>query len=142
MNTSLAMWRRFQISILLVLILHQGWLKLVIYNFKVILSKSLIKIFIFCSLVFRQRAGTGFAIVRRSLFGVAVKSDVATVALRSRRVVLASLEKAGNTKWGKYHCTIDLLFDLSRLGSFEIKTKLDSCHRADSKPVKQEVKLV
>jgi hypothetical protein len=35
---------------------------------------------------------------------------------------------------GKYHCTVDLLFDW-----FGIKTKIVSCHTADSKPVKQEV---
>jgi hypothetical protein len=40
---------------------------------------------------------------------------------------------------GKYHCTIDLLIDWFGLVSLQIKTKLVSCHTADSKPVKQVV---
>jgi hypothetical protein len=38
---------------------------------------------------------------------------------------------------GEYHCTVDLLFDWSVL---HIKTKIFSYHKADSRPVKQEVK--
>ena len=38
---------------------------------------------------------------------------------------------------GKYHCTIDLLFDWFGLVCFANKNV--SCHTADSKPVKQEV---
>jgi hypothetical protein len=37
---------------------------------------------------------------------------------------------------GKYHCTVDLLFDCLGLVSFGNK---NSFHTADSKPVKQEV---
>jgi hypothetical protein len=41
---------------------------------------------------------------------------------------------------GKYHCTIDLLFVRFGLACFvQIKTKIVSCHAANSKPVKQEV---
>ncbi len=41
---------------------------------------------------------------------------------------------------GKYHCTVDLLFDLFGLACFANKNKkLPSCHTADTKPVKQEV---
>jgi hypothetical protein len=40
---------------------------------------------------------------------------------------------------GKYHCTINLLFDWFVLVCFANKTKLFSKHTADSKPVKQEV---
>ena len=40
---------------------------------------------------------------------------------------------------GKYHCTIDLLFDWFELACFANKTKIVSSHTADSKPVKQEV---
>jgi hypothetical protein len=40
---------------------------------------------------------------------------------------------------GKYHCTIDLLFDWFGLVCFENKYKNFSSHTADSKPVKQEV---
>jgi hypothetical protein len=41
---------------------------------------------------------------------------------------------------GKYHCTIDLLFDWFGLVCvLQIKTKIVSCHTTDSKPVKQEV---
>jgi hypothetical protein len=40
---------------------------------------------------------------------------------------------------GKYHCTNDLLFDWFGLVCFANKTKIVSCHTADSKPVKQEV---
>jgi hypothetical protein len=45
----------------------------------------------------------------------------------------------GNTKGGKYHCTIDLLFDWFGLVCFAYKNKKFSSHTADSKPVKQEV---
>ncbi len=38
-----------------------------------------------------------------------------------------------------YHCTIDFLFDWFGLVSFANKTKIFSCHTADSKPVKQKV---
>jgi hypothetical protein len=44
----------------------------------------------------------------------------------------------GEYSRGKYHCTIDLLFDWFGLVCFANK-KIVSCHRADSKPVKQEV---
>jgi hypothetical protein len=40
---------------------------------------------------------------------------------------------------GKYHFTVGLLFDWFGLVCFAIKTKIVSCHTADSKPVKQEV---
>jgi hypothetical protein len=40
---------------------------------------------------------------------------------------------------GKYHCTIDLLFDFFGLVSFANKNKIVSSHTTDSKPVKQEV---
>jgi hypothetical protein len=40
---------------------------------------------------------------------------------------------------GKYHRTIELLFDLFGLACFAIKNKNFSCHTADFKPVKQEV---
>ncbi len=39
---------------------------------------------------------------------------------------------------GKYHCTIDLLFGLDQ-SIFQIKTKIVTCHAADSKLVKEEV---
>jgi len=38
---------------------------------------------------------------------------------------------------GKYHCTVDLLFDWFGLVCFANKNK--NCYTADSKPVKQEV---
>ncbi len=38
---------------------------------------------------------------------------------------------------GKYHCTIDLLFDWFELVCFA--KKIVSCHTADSKPIKQEI---
>jgi hypothetical protein len=41
--------------------------------------------------------------------------------------------------WGKYHCTVDLLFDWFGLVCFTNKTKIVSSHRADSEPAKQEV---
>jgi hypothetical protein len=40
---------------------------------------------------------------------------------------------------GKYHCTVDLLFDWFVLVCLQIKTKIVSCHTADSKTVEQEV---
>ncbi len=40
---------------------------------------------------------------------------------------------------GKYHYTIVPLFDWFGLDCLQIKTKIVSCHTADSKPVKQEV---
>ena len=40
---------------------------------------------------------------------------------------------------GKYHCTIDLLFDWFGLVCFENKNKNFCCHTADSKLVKQEI---
>jgi hypothetical protein len=57
---------------------------------------------------------------------------------------------AGNTRRGKYHCTVDLLFDWFGFVCFanknkncwsvlQIKTKNVSCRTADSKSVKQEV---
>jgi hypothetical protein len=49
-------------------------------------------------------------------------------------------QESGNTKGkGKYHCTVDLLFDWLGLVCFQIKTKIVSCHTAESKPVKQKV---
>jgi len=39
---------------------------------------------------------------------------------------------------GKYHCTIDLLFDGLFSSVEQIKTKIVSCHTANLKPVKQE----
>ncbi len=45
----------------------------------------------------------------------------------------------GNTKGGKHHCTIDLLFDWFGFSLLQIYTKIVSCHTANSKPVKQEV---
>jgi len=39
----------------------------------------------------------------------------------------------------KGECTIDLLFDWFGLVYFANKNNIVSCHRADSKPVKQEV---
>jgi hypothetical protein len=41
---------------------------------------------------------------------------------------------------GKYYCTVDLLFNLFGLVYNVNKNKKISCHTADSKPVKQEVK--
>ncbi len=38
-------------------------------------------------------------------------------------------------KRGNYHCTIDLLFDWFEFSVLQIKTKIVSCHTADSKPV-------
>ncbi len=40
---------------------------------------------------------------------------------------------------GKYHCTVDLLFDCFGLVCFAKQTKIVSCHTADAIPVKQEV---
>jgi hypothetical protein len=40
---------------------------------------------------------------------------------------------------GRYHCTIDLLFDWFGLVFLEIKTKIVSFHTVHSKPVKQVV---
>ncbi len=37
---------------------------------------------------------------------------------------------------GRFHCTIDLLLDSLGLVCFANKTKIVSCHTADSKPVK------
>jgi hypothetical protein len=39
---------------------------------------------------------------------------------------------------GKYHCTVDLLFDWFGF-VLQIKTKIVSCFTANSKPIKQEV---
>jgi hypothetical protein len=39
----------------------------------------------------------------------------------------------------KYHCTVNLLFDLFGLVCFANKNKHCNWHTADSKPVKQEV---
>jgi hypothetical protein len=48
--------------------------------------------------------------------------------------------KSGNTKGGKYHCTVDLLFDWFGLGYFANKNKkMLVVITANSKPVKQEV---
>jgi hypothetical protein len=40
---------------------------------------------------------------------------------------------------GKYHCTVDLLFDWFGIVCFAKKTKIVSCHTGESKPVKQEL---
>ncbi len=40
---------------------------------------------------------------------------------------------------GMYHCTIDLLFDWFELVCLANKTKFVSCHKTNSKPIKQEV---
>jgi hypothetical protein len=40
---------------------------------------------------------------------------------------------------GKYHCTVDLLFDWFGLVCFVNKTQFIPSHTANSKPVKQEV---
>jgi len=45
---------------------------------------------------------------------------------------------SGNTKGGKYHCTIDLLFDWFGLVCFANNNKIVSCQTADYKTVKQE----
>jgi hypothetical protein len=45
----------------------------------------------------------------------------------------------GNTKGGKYHCTVDLLYDWLGFVCFANKNKIVSSQTADSKPVKQEV---
>jgi hypothetical protein len=51
-----------------------------------------------------------------------------------------SKDKAREYLRGKYHCTIDLLFDWFGFICFANKNKkIVSCHTADSKPVKQEV---
>ncbi len=55
------------------------------------------------------------------------------------RLESPQLYLAGNTKGGKYHGTIDLLFYRFEIVCFVNKTKIVSCHTADSKPVKQEV---
>jgi hypothetical protein len=34
------------------------------------------------------------------------------------------MTQPGNTKWGKYHCTVDLLFDLFGLACFVKKCQL------------------
>ncbi len=52
---------------------------------------------------------------------------------------LELLELDQGMQKGKYHCTIDLLLDWFRKSVLQIKTKIVSCHRADSKSVKQEV---
>jgi hypothetical protein len=44
-------------------------------------------------------------------------------------------------KRGKYHCTIDLLFDWSGLVCFANKNKYCQLSYSDSKPVKQEVNI-
>ncbi len=49
-----------------------------------------------------------------------------------------SPQSGGKLKPGKYHCTVDLLFDWFGY-VLKIKTKIVSCHTANSKPVKQEV---
>jgi hypothetical protein len=52
-----------------------------------------------------------------------------------------TIDRAGNSKGGSIHCTIDLLFDCFELVCFanKNKTKIVSCHAAYSKPVKQEI---
>ncbi len=40
---------------------------------------------------------------------------------------------------GKYHCTVDLLFDWFGLVCFANKNKNVCCYIVDSKPAKQEV---
>ncbi len=53
--------------------------------------------------------------------------------------LLTSCHLPGNTKGGKFHCIVDLLFDWFGFVVLQIKTKMVSCHTANSKPVKQEV---
>jgi hypothetical protein len=52
---------------------------------------------------------------------------------------VVSHKEPWNTKGGKYHRSVDLLFDWFGLVCFEIKTQIVSSHTADSKLVKQEV---
>ncbi len=60
--------------------------------------------------------------------------------VESKAAVVVHLKGAREYKRGKYHCTIDLLFDWFGLVCFAYKkTKIVSLHTADSKPVKQEV---
>jgi len=69
-------------------------------------------------------------------FGASLTDDTRSVNYDRNTFII---QATGNTKGGKYHCTIDLLFDLFGLACFGNKTKIVSCHTADSKPVKQEV---
>jgi hypothetical protein len=46
---------------------------------------------------------------------------------------------AGNTKGGSIIVPLTSCLTGLELSVFQIKTKIDSCHTADSKPVKQEV---
>ncbi len=46
---------------------------------------------------------------------------------------------AGNTKRGKYHCTIDLLFDWFGISCWPLTIIVSICKIDYSKPVKQEV---
>jgi hypothetical protein len=48
-------------------------------------------------------------------------------------------EKNREYKRGKYHCTVDLLFDWFGIVCLQIKTKIVSCRTADSTPDKQQV---
>ncbi len=58
--------------------------------------------------------------------------DLLGIVVQFRRLYYGILK-------GKYHCTIDLLFDWFGLVCFANKTKIVCSHTADSKPVKQEV---
>jgi hypothetical protein len=49
------------------------------------------------------------------------------------------LLKAGNTKGGSITVPFTSCFTSLDLSALQIKTKIVSCHAADSKPVKQEV---
>ncbi len=73
---------------------------------------------------------------------ISLSVSVQYVHLLVSLIIMWSLTKdgAGNTKGGSITVPIDLLFDWFGLDSgLQIKTKIISCHTADSKPVKQEV---
>jgi hypothetical protein len=60
--------------------------------------------------------------------------------IKTNRNIPNFLNRGREYKRGKYHCTIDLLFDWFGLVCFaNIKKSFVSCYAAYSKPVKQEV---
>jgi len=70
---------------------------------------------------------------------ISLSVSVQYVHLLVSLIIMWSLTKAGagNTKGGSITVPIDLLFDWFGLDSgLQIKTKIISCHTADSKPVK------
>ncbi len=81
---------------------------------------------------------TDKALVNLALEEAAVHAGHAVLVQSDDDGALIMILGAGNTK-GKYHCTIDLLFDWFGLVCFANKAKIVSCHTAESKPVKQEV---